>query len=73
MQDDALFPFLTVRKTLRFSAYLRISNKTRKEKQAIAEDVLTLLRLESCADTIIGNDDIRGISGGTLESELPIF
>jgi ATP-binding cassette subfamily G (WHITE) protein 2 len=65
MQSDALFPLLTVRETLRFAAYLRVHNvKSREEKNKIAEETLQLLRLEDCADTIIGDNDNRGISGG---------
>ena len=64
MQSDALFPLMTVRETLRYAAYLRIRDKTTAEKNAIAESFISLLRLEDCADTIVGNDDNRGISGG---------
>jgi ABC-type multidrug transport system ATPase subunit len=64
MQSDALFPLLTVRETIQYAAELRIINKTREEKKQIANDVIDLLRLTKCADTIIGNDKIRGISGG---------
>lgn len=64
MQSDALFPLLTVRETFRYAAYLRIPGKTRAEKNLIADDMIKLLRLEKCADTIIGNDEHRGLSGG---------
>ena len=64
MQSDALFPFLTVKETIRFAAYLRVQNKTREEKNAIADETIKLLKMESAVDTIIGNDEVRGISGG---------
>lgn len=64
MQNDALFPMLTVRETIRFAAYLRIANATRQEKNEIADKTITLLRLDDCADTIVGDNDNRGISGG---------
>lgn len=64
MQSDALFPHLTVRETIRFAAYLRCHNKSERECDLIAEDTIKLLKLESCADTIIGNDVVRGVSGG---------
>lgn len=64
MQSDALFPLLTVRETIRYAAYLRIQNKTVQEKNETAEDIIKLLRLEKCADTIVGDDDHRGLSGG---------
>lgn len=64
MQSDALFPLLTVRETFRFAAYLRIAHRTREEKNARAEESIQLLRLEKAADTIIGDDVNRGLSGG---------
>lgn len=64
MQSDALFPLLTVRETIRYAAYLRIQDKTTQEKNEIADSIIKLLRLEKCADTIIGDDDNRGLSGG---------
>ena len=64
MQSDALFPLMTVRETLRYAAYLRVPNKTTEERNAIADETLSLLRLDDCADTIVGDEDNRGISGG---------
>eukprot|EP01031_Cornospumella_fuschlensis_P036981 gene36981-44863_t len=64
MQSDALFPLLTVRETIRYAAYLRIPDKTVEEKNAIADSIIKLLRLEKCADTIVGDEDNRGLSGG---------
>lgn len=64
MQSDALFPLLTVRETLQYAAELRIIDKSKAEKKQIADDVINILRLSKCANTIIGNDKIRGISGG---------
>ncbi len=64
MQSDALFPLLTVRETMRFAAYLRVQNKTRAEKDEIAEQTIALLKLENAATTIIGDENNRGLSGG---------
>ena len=64
MQSDALFPLMTVRETLRYAAYLRVPNKTTEERNAIADETLSLLRLDECAETIVGDEDNRGISGG---------
>ena len=64
MQSDALFPLMTVRETLRYAAYLRVPNKTTAERNAIADETLSLLRLDECAETIVGDGDNRGISGG---------
>lgn len=64
-QDDVLYPHLTVRETLVFCALLRLPRTlTRAEKAAAAEAAITELGLSKCADTIIGNSFIRGVSGG---------
>lgn len=64
MQSDALFPHLTVRETIQYAAYLRVAHGTKAQKIELAESIINLLRLEDCADTKVGNDDVRGISGG---------
>ncbi|KFA69745.1 hypothetical protein S40285_06007 [Stachybotrys chlorohalonatus IBT 40285] len=63
--DDALLPSLTVRETLRFAAGLRLPSfmKT-EEKYRRAEEVLSKMGLKDCADNLIGDDLIKGISGG---------
>jgi ABC-type multidrug transport system ATPase subunit len=64
-QDDILYPHLTVRETLQFCALLRLSAAAPKAaKLAAAEAVMSELGLLTCADTIIGNTFIRGVSGG---------
>lgn len=63
MQSDSLFPLLTVRETIKYAAYLRCTG-TVAEKDVYAENTIKLLRLEDCADTIVGDNDNRGISGG---------
>lgn len=64
-QDDVLYPHLTVRETLVFCALLRLPRAlTRAEKASAAEAAIAELGLFKCADTIIGNSLIRGISGG---------
>ncbi|CAM6083924.1 unnamed protein product [Calypogeia fissa] len=65
MQDDALFPLLTVRETLLYSARLKLRGDiTYKEKEERVEQVIQQLGLDSCANTKVGNDVIRGVSGG---------
>ena len=65
-QDDhALLPTLTVRETLYFAACLRLPTWMSKEdKIQRAETVLQQLGLKNCADTLVGSDTIKGISGG---------
>lgn len=66
MQNDSLFPMFTVRETFRYAALLRIPDKTHDEKVAMAEECMKMLGLESCANSLVGNAEIRGISGGEI-------
>ncbi|KAG9452943.1 hypothetical protein H6P81_005847 [Aristolochia fimbriata] len=64
-QDDVLYPHLTVRETLLFTALLRLPNSlTRAEKVEQAEGVIQELGLNQCRNSMIGGPIIRGISGG---------
>jgi ABC-type multidrug transport system ATPase subunit len=63
--DDALLASLTVRETLRYAAGLRLPKWMSKEqKLQKAEEILMKMGLKDCADNLIGNDLIKGISGG---------
>lgn len=63
--DDALLASLTVRETLRYAAGLRLPSWMSKEqKEHRAEEILLKMGLKDCADNLIGNDLIKGISGG---------
>lgn len=63
--DDALLPSLTVRETLRFAAGLRLPPfMSKEEKDVRAEEVLFKMGLKDCADNLIGNELVKGISGG---------
>lgn len=65
-QDDAsLLPALTARETLYFQAQLRLPRSwTKDEKKGRAEEVLGMLGLRHCADTVVGNETLKGLSGG---------
>lgn len=64
-QDEVLVGTLTVYETLLFAAKLRLpTSMAQAEKEAIVNDVITELGLESVRNTYIGNWHIRGISGG---------
>ncbi len=63
-QIDEHSPFLTVRETLRFVA--RNVFPTALADERVAE-VIDLLRLQDCADMVIGSTMRRGISGGELK------
>ncbi|KAJ8506140.1 hypothetical protein OPV22_007026 [Ensete ventricosum] len=64
-QDDTLIGTLTVREMISYSARLRLPDKMpRKEKRALVEGTIMEMGLQDCADTVIGNWHLRGISGG---------
>lgn len=64
-QDDTLIGTLTVREMISYSARLRLSNKmSREEKRSLVEGTITEMGLQDCADTVIGNWHLRGVSGG---------
>lgn len=59
MQDDNLFPMLTVRETLLYSARLRLSSEmSLLEKKTRVDNMIRQLGLLDCADTIVGNDKV---------------
>ncbi|KAJ0246948.1 ABC transporter G family member 18 [Hirschfeldia incana] len=65
MQDDLLFPMLTVKETLMFASEFRLPRSLSKSKKM--ERVQTLidqLGLRNAADTIVGDEGHRGVSGG---------
>ncbi|XP_004302267.1 PREDICTED: ABC transporter G family member 11 [Fragaria vesca subsp. vesca] len=64
-QDDNLIGTLTVKETISYSARLRLPDKMGwSEKRALVEGTIMEMGLQDCADTVIGNWHLRGISGG---------
>ncbi|PKA60145.1 ABC transporter G family member 11 [Apostasia shenzhenica] len=64
-QDDNLIGTLTVRETIMYSGRLRLPDEmAREEKRALVEGTIVEMGLQDCADTVIGNWHLRGISGG---------
>ncbi|PIA14573.1 IKI3-domain-containing protein [Coemansia reversa NRRL 1564] len=68
-EDDVHFPTLTVRKTLEFAIQCKMPSKRMlKDREGYRHEFLdTLLDmygLAGCADTIVGNAFLRGVSGG---------
>ncbi|CAL0310182.1 unnamed protein product [Lupinus luteus] len=62
-QEDALFPSLTVRETLMYSAMLRLPG-VRKVAATRVSELIKELGLDHIADSRIGCGSSRGISGG---------
>eukprot|EP00056_Hartaetosiga_gracilis_P011963 m.186099 g.186099 ORF g.186099 m.186099 type:complete len:1006 (+) comp13612_c2_seq5:2233-5250(+) len=70
-QDDLHLPQLTVRETLMFAAqnanvtgHLPNTELIRCYNEERVDLLLRILGLTNCADTIVGNDSVRGVSGG---------
>ncbi|XP_068691282.1 broad substrate specificity ATP-binding cassette transporter ABCG2-like [Montipora foliosa] len=65
VQDDVVMGTLTVRENLHFSASLRLSRKlSKRERSKRVEETLSNLGLFHVAESKVGNEFIRGISGG---------
>ncbi|XP_026383817.1 ABC transporter G family member 17-like [Papaver somniferum] len=65
MQDDQLFPMLTVFETFMFAAEVRISPSISKaEKKIRVYELIEQLGLQSTTHTFIGDEGRRGVSGG---------
>lgn len=67
-QTDTLLSTFTPREALRFSATLRLKKKSSWEIEVIVNQTLNALGLNVCADTLIGDELIRGISGNLSAS-----
>ncbi|KAJ7964070.1 ABC transporter G family member [Quillaja saponaria] len=64
-QEDILLGTLSVRETLSYSAHLRLPHTmTKEEVNDIVEGTIVEMGLQECADRLIGNWHLRGISGG---------
>lgn len=67
-QVDCHLPLFTVRETFQFAVdqtcALPNSPELQKVHQYKVDAMLRLLGLEECADTVVGNELIRGVSGG---------
>ena len=64
-QHDTLHIAATPREAIKFSARLRLSATTSEEElNSLTESTLTELGLEGCANTIVGGEMLKGISGG---------
>ncbi|KAG8014633.1 ATP-binding cassette sub-family G member 2 [Nibea albiflora] len=66
VQDDILMGTLSVRENLLFSANLRLNPKrhSSSDKKSRVDAIIQDLGLTDCADTKIGTEFLRGVSGG---------
>jgi len=73
---DAHFPHLSVRQTLEFAAALRTNRnrviaKSRSENARwVTEVAMNLFGLTAVQHTVVGNDFVRGLSGGERKVRL---
>lgn len=64
-QQDTMLTMLTVRDLIEHSAFMRLPNSMSKAaKLARVEAVMALLGISEIADSVVGDDLNRGISGG---------
>ena len=65
LQDDKLFPHLTVYETLIIAAHFYLPSEIPlEEKEQLVDDVIAELGLTKARNTIIGDEKVRGVSGG---------
>ncbi|KAM0842073.1 hypothetical protein ACQ4PT_058598 [Festuca glaucescens] len=65
MQDDLLYPMLTVVETLMYSAEFRLPRSlSASKKRSRVQALIDQLGLRAAANTIIGDEGHRGVSGG---------
>lgn len=64
LQDDIMFPNLTIKQTLLFTANMRRPDLNKSEKYNLVTKLADLLGLSNVLDSYIGNENKRGISGG---------
>jgi ABC-type multidrug transport system ATPase subunit/ABC-type multidrug transport system permease subunit len=65
MQDDVLFPNLTVQETFEFAARMRLpKNISGEAKMKLVDSIINELGLSKARNTRIGNAIYRGVSGG---------
>lgn len=64
-QRDTLCGILSVREMLMYTAELKgRPEQTHADREALVATVLRQLRLDECAETVIGSEMVRGVSGG---------
>lgn len=63
-QEDNLLPLLTVKETLMYSAKFRLKEMSSKDREKRVESLMLELGLSGVADSFVGDEENRGISGG---------
>ncbi|EAR86589.1 ABC-type transport system protein (macronuclear) [Tetrahymena thermophila SB210] len=63
MQEDLIMETMTVREALQFAADLKMTGN-QQEKDAKVNEVLKIMRLEKCQNSLIGGLTVKGITKG---------
>jgi ABC-type multidrug transport system ATPase subunit len=63
-QDNITFSTLTVAENLRYGARLRLAEPTKQKVDACVQNVLEEIDLKERAGTIVGDEDVKTLSGG---------
>ncbi|XP_012065924.1 ABC transporter G family member 23 [Jatropha curcas] len=63
-QEDNLLPLLTVKETLMYGAKFRLKEMSTKDKEKRVESLMLELGLSHVANSFVGDEENRGISGG---------
>ncbi|OLY83949.1 ABC transporter G family member 22 [Smittium mucronatum] len=65
-QDDLMYPTLTAKETIGYAAKFRLPNDefSPQQKEQRVEDTIRSLRLTKSENTFIGDDRLKGLSGG---------
>jgi ABC-type multidrug transport system ATPase subunit len=63
-QDNITFSTLTVAENLRYGARLRLAEPTKQKVDACVQNVLEEIDLKERAATIVGDEDVKTLSGG---------
>lgn len=64
MQDDILHSCMSPREILLFTAILKLRNKDREFIESRVAELFKILKIEKCQTTKVGDNLVRGISGG---------
>lgn len=65
MQDDLVMAELTVGEALAYASHLRLpASLTKEQRKERENEVLRMMGIEHCRDTVVGDTRRKGISGG---------
>ena len=70
MQDDVLMGTLTTRESLEYTAELRYPQASKEEIQRKVNESLRIMALEASANTFVGNEARRGLSGHNKSTRI---